>query len=560
MKQTGTTLSPIRWVWNISEKAKLWPLFQTIIRIAQGCIALLYAFFLGSVVDSAASGNISLFTRQFVLFAVLTALSIVFLLLNRYLAERSKNALDKVFRLRVFSQLLHRSYSQVSRTHTGEWMTRITSDTDIISKAVSQIIPETVGALVRVVGAMIALLQVVPQLTWILLPGGLLMATISYLFQKRLKRYHKDVQTTDGKTRSFMQEQLHSLLVIHAFTQEQFSTDMAGQQIDELNAARMRRHRFTLFCNGALGFAMITAQLLGIGFCGLGIIQGTMSYGTLSTVLYLVNMLETPLRTISGYVAQYYGMLASAERLMDIEAYQLDLTEVPLETDFIGPFYRHNLASFGLDTITFSYNDGEENVLDNFSLDIQKGEFIAFTGESGCGKSTTLKMLLALYPVNQGQLYLKTTTGLQQPLTSAWRGLFAYVPQGNQLISGTIRETLCFADPTLMKDETRIMHALKIACAEGFVKELPNGLDTLLGERGAGLSEGQMQRLALARAILSDRPVLLLDEATSALDTETEEQLLKNLRSMTDRTVLIITHREAVLKYCDKHVSFSSLS
>lgn len=557
MKQHIGNTSALKWVWHISGKAKVWPLLQTLVRIVQGCISLLYASFLGKVVDSAASGDKQLFTRQFILFAVLTASSIVFLLFNRYFAERSKNALDKAFRLRVFSQLLRRDYSQVSRTHTGEWMNRITSDTDVISKAVSQIVPETVGALVRVGGALIVLLQIVPQITWILIPGGVLMAGISYLFQKKLKRYHKDVQSADGSTRSFMQERLYSLLVIHAFTQEEASEAMADRQIDELNTARMRRHRFALFCNAALGFAMITAQLLGIGFCGLGILRGTISYGTLSTVLYLVNILETPLRTMSGYISQYYGMLASAERLMEIETYKADIAEDPITAETIGRYYAESLRSLGLDNVCFAYDDGEEHiVLKNFSLDIPKGAFIAFTGESGCGKSTTLKMLLDLYPLNSGCLYLCDTDDKRQPLTAAWRGLFAYVPQGNQLISGTIRETICFSDPALMTQDERIYRALKIACADGFIQELPHGLDTLLGERGAGLSEGQMQRLSIARAILSERPVLLLDEATSALDAPTEEQLLKNLRSMTDRTVLIITHREAVLDYCDKHIHF----
>ena len=195
-------------------------------------------------------------------------------------------------------------------------------------------------------------------------------------------------------------------------------------------------------------------------------------------------------------------------------------------------------------------------VLRNIDLQIRKGEFVAFTGPSGCGKSTVLKLLMCLYPLDDGKRFLTDTDGTEHELTAAWRSLFAYVPQGNQLMCGTIREVIAFGDPTSMANEQQLWNALDIACAD-FVAQLELGLDTPLGERGTGLSEGQMQRLAIARAILSDRPILLLDEATSALDQTTEQHLLENLRAMTDKTVILVTHRDAVLNTCEVCVKFS---
>lgn len=546
----------LQWLWRISGRAKLWVLLRTFVRIAQSLIALLYAHGLGRVIDAAAAGDRAFFTREMWLFALYTVGSILLLLVNRYLLELSKNLLDKQFRIRFFSQLLERDFSEISRVHNGEWMTRIISDGDLVGNGISQIFPEVVSMVVRVACVVIALQRIIPEVTLVILVGGLVMGGLSLLFRDRMKRYHKEVQKTDGALRSFLQERLYSLLVIHAFTQEESTVSGASKRYDALIANRMKRHMFLLFCNAALAGAMVTAQIAGVWVCGLGILKGIVGYGAVSTVLYLVNMLEAPLNSVASYVSMYYSTVASAERLMDVEGFRADMPAQPVADGEIRRYYGEDFAAFGLADAQFSYEDGEEAVLKHFSLEVEKGEFVAFLGASGCGKSTTLKLLMNLYPLSDGRVYRKDTDGSVHSLDASWRGLFAYVPQGNHLISGTIRESLTFGDPALMASEETLWEALKVACADGFVRELPEGLDSLLGERGSSLSEGQVQRLAVARALLSERPVLLLDEATSALDGPTEAQLLHNLRAMTDRTVLIITHREAALAICDKQIRF----
>lgn len=553
MRKDSTTL---KWIVRVSGKSLWWTVLLMMIRIVQGYACGQYAYALGRVVDSAAAGVYDGFWREFVLFVGLVVLTVTLHASGRYVLEKSKSVLDRTFRMHTFSQLLRREYAQITRVHTGEWMNRITSDASVVSAAVATIVPELIGAIVRMLVAMGSLLQVAPKVVYVLLPCGLIMIVFSFFVRKWLKKFHKMMQQADGKARSFIQERLYSMLVVRAFTQEEASERMGTEHMDNYVAARMRRFRFVNMSHTALSIAVNGAQVLGIGLCGWGILTGVMSYGTMSSTLYLINMMETPLATMSSYFAQYYSMLASAERLMEIEAYELDTVSAPVPAETIHPYYAERFDSLGLESACFAYDGEEDAVLQNFNLRIRKGEYVAFTGESGCGKSTTLKLLLALYPLNGGNAYLQDVDGSRQPLDATWRGLFAYVPQGNQLISGTIRQTVTFADPDLMKQEEKIYQALQIACADTFVKELPNGLDTVLGERGSGLSEGQMQRLSVARAILSERPVLLLDEATSALDAATEEQLLKNLRAMTDRTVLIITHREAALDICDKQIHF----
>ena len=193
-------------------------------------------------------------------------------------------------------------------------------------------------------------------------------------------------------------------------------------------------------------------------------------------------------------------------------------------------------------------------VLKNVDLEIEKGQCVAFTGHSGSGKSTVLKLLMSLYPLDSGERYLKTADEQKETLDARYTRLFAYVPQGNHLMKGSIREMVAFSDKEKMKDERELRQALEIACATEFVDTLPDGMDTMLGERGSGLSEGQMQRIAIARAVFSGNPILVLDEASSALDEATERKLIHNLRDMTDKTVLLVTHRPTMLEMCNRQI------
>ncbi len=555
-KKDGVVL---KWVFKVSGPALWWTVLFTVLRILQGASCIYYAYIMGQVINCAQYGLKDDFFKNLWLFIGLVIITLIFQASGRYLAEKSKSILEKSFRVHAFSELLQRDYARISRTHTGEWMNRITSDCNVVTQAVSTIVPEVAGMLVRMLGAFFALVQIVPNISLILIPSTILLGLCSYLLRRKLKNLHGKMQEADGQSRSFMQEQLSSLLVVRAFTQEGATSQKASERMGEYVKARMRRFHAVNFSYTCLSLILNGAQVLGIGICGWSILKGTMSYGTMSSVLYLINLMENPLTNISGYLSQYYSMLASAERLMEIEEYVSDMKAEPLSQEDIHSYYCQEFESVGFTDVSFAYAEDKENVvLDKLSMNIRKGEFVSFTGESGCGKSTAIKLLLSLYPLDSGCIYLRDIKGNEQPLDASWRRLFAYVPQGNQLISGTIREMLTFGDKELMKQEERLRSALEIACANSFVSELPDGLDTVLGERGSGLSEGQMQRLSVARAILSNRPILLLDEATSALDGPTEEQLLKNLRAMTERTVLIITHREAALAVCDKQIHFQN--
>ena len=556
-----------KWLYTVPGRKKWYIVALTLLQALIGGSGVLYALLLRGVVDAAVAGDKPGFRKFLILIIALSAAQIAMHAVVRWLTELSKSSFENVFKSRLTGTLLRKDYLRITAVHSGEWMNRLTNDTVVVANGYVDIIPGFVGMTVKLIAALIMIIVIEPLFAAILLPGGVVIALLAMLFRKTMKRLHKNVQEADGRLRIFLQERIASLLMLRSFgAEEQTQTD-AIAKMNAHKKERMRRNRFGNLCNIGFGAAMTGMYLLGVGWCGYGILVGTISFGTLTAIMSLVSQVQSPMANITGFLPRYYAVLASAERLMEAENFEADETEAkPLSE--ISDFYRDDFSAIGLRDVSFTYYPVSENaleiektdmpiVLENLSLEINKGEYAAFTGTSGCGKSTALKLLMCVMHPDAGSRYYTDRHGNSGELTSAHRRLFAYVPQGNYLMSGTIREIVSFADPQSAQDEERMRHALKIACADEFVSELDQGVDTLLGERGTGLSEGQMQRIAIARAIYSQSPILLLDEATSSLDAVTEKRLLENLRTMTDKTVVIVTHRPAALSICDRVLEFT---
>ncbi len=564
MKQERKAYAALLWMGRVAGKAKGYIGALLFIQALLGISGVGYAMLLRELVNAAVDREEGRFFMAAAYFGGLVALQIALRAVSRFFEEYARSTMENRFKTRLFDVLLKREYGAVTQVNSGEWMNRLTSDTVIVADGLTQILPGVVGMAVKLAGALAAILFLKPEFIYILLPGGMAVILFTYGFRKVLKKLHKRIQEADGTLRVFLQERLGSLMVVRAFAQEEAASRQAMELMGQHRAARMRRNHFSNFCNIGFGTAMHGAYVLGAVFCGYGILTGTMSYGNLMAILQLISQIQNPFANITGYLPQYYAMTASAERLMEAESFAEDYGGQALPEKGRCAFYQEEFLGLGMRDASFTYlppvsPKGEAPampvVLSGFQLEIGKGEYVAFTGPSGCGKSTALKLLMCLYPLDSGEYYLRTRQG-EQPFVSQWRSLFAYVPQGNQLMSGTIREIIAFGDQEKMRQEAALRRALQIACADGFVGELEQGLDTLLGERGAGISEGQMQRLAIARAVFSGRPILLLDEATSSLDEETEAKVLQNLQAMTDQTVVIVTHRPAALSICDKNVVF----
>ena len=277
------------------------------------------------------------------------------------------------------------------------------------------------------------------------------------------------------------------------------------------------------------------------------ILTGGMTYGDVTAMIQLVNQVQSPFASLPGIMPQYFSMIASAERLMEIDSIKEEnhINECPIDVD---KTYKE-LSEISFKNISFKYD--RDVIFDNTSLTVKKGDFVAITGISGIGKSTLLKLLLGVFNAQNGCITLKTTDG-EIAVDKNTRRLFSYVPQGNMVVSGTIRENLTFINDDVTEDE--IAQAVEVSCAKQFIDELPRGLETVIGEKGLGLSEGQIQRLAIARSLLSKAPILLLDEATSALDEKTEKQFLTNLRQLENMTCIIVSHKKAAIEICNKNI------
>ena len=539
------------WIFGVSGKLKLGVLLLVLLNSAISISAVVFALVLREAIDGAVSGNKMVFLKFVIILGLIMLGQIAARGVIRFLDEYVRSGMENVIKTRLYETILSRKYSAITAYHTGELLNRITNDAVVVADGFVQIIPGIIAMLVKLAGAAAVLFVLDYRFSVIFFAGGGLVLIFTTLFRRVMKKLHKDVQAADGVLRSYLSENLGSLMVLKTFGAERKSIDTSKQYMDKHRFMRMKRNRFSNICNVGFGLVMNGGYIFGLCWCSFGILHGSITYGTLSAVLQLVDQLWAPLANMTGYLPKFYGMLSSAERCMELETLEEEHVESQFSRDYCRELYK-DMTAIECKNITFRYED--DIILENADISIGKGELITIMGNSGAGKSTLLKLLLAIYEPEKGTLEIKTEKE-SYALTEKYRKMFAYVPQGNFLMSGNVTSAIASLDDTSADvDMDKVKAVAHIACADTFVEKLEHGYDTLIGERGMGISEGQAQRLAIARALFTDAPVLLLDEATSALDEQIEKKVLKNIRELTDKTVIIVSHRKAVLEVCDRCV------
>lgn len=539
------------WILGVSGKLKLGVLLLVLLNSAISISAVAFALVLREAIDGAVSGNKMVFLKFVIILGLIMVGQIAARGVIRFLDEYVRSGMENVIKTRLYETILSRKYSAITAFHTGELLNRITNDAVVVADGFVQIIPGIIAMLVKLAGAAAVLFVLDYRFSVIFFAGGGLVLIFTTLFRRVMKKLHKDVQAADGVLRSYLSENLGSLMVLKTFGAERKSIDTSKHYMDKHRFMRMKRNRFSNICNVGFGLVMNGGYIFGLCWCSFGILHGSITYGTLSAVLQLVDQLWAPLANMTGYLPKFYGMLSSAERCMELETLEEEHVESQFSRDYCRELYK-DMTAIECKNITFRYED--DIILENADIYIGKGELITIMGNSGAGKSTLLKLLLAIYEPEKGTLEIKTEKE-SYALTEKYRKMFAYVPQGNFLMSGNVTSAIASLDDTSADvDMDKVKAVAHIACADTFVEKLEHGYDTLIGERGMGISEGQAQRLAIARALYTDAPVLLLDEATSALDEQIEKKVLKNIRELTDKTVIIVSHRKAVLEVCDRCV------
>ena len=552
----------------------------------QAAVLVSFALACRAVIDQAVAGNVDgLLASAAVLAGVIIAQLVLRLAINstqeriraRFALELRKSMLDSIFAAR---------FGNILRFHSGELSNRMFSDVQVVSNGVATIIPSFVSMLMQLVFAIAVLALISPPMVALFAAAALLSFVLARTLRGRLKALHKTVQEKEGAVRVFLQEALEHQLVIRSFGAQPATSARADTLQEDHFTAQMRRRGYSIAANASFSFFFNALYAVALTWCAFELLHGAMSYGTLMAVLQLVARIQAPVSSLSGMLPQLYQTLASAERLMEVAELPHSEGCLPATAE---EFYQR-LSGVRMRDLAFSYDADEaegapapaggmgvspeeESVsLTCSNVFVPKGSFVVVEGPSGSGKSTLFKLLLGAYDADGFAYELSEGAATSAPAASdapagalsagapladalagattavssctaseVPPGAFAYVPQDNFLFAGSIRENVAFANPDAIDDQVK--RACEVACAWGFVEELPLGLDTMIGEHGQGLSQGQLQRLAIARAVCSGAPIMVLDEVTSALDDATEAAVLANIASLPGKMVFVAAHR-----------------
>lgn len=544
------SLNALKWIYKYTGKQLWWVVFLSILT---GAISLgfIWLALVSSEIIDIATGEI----ESNLWFAIFKIIFIIALqgglnILYCNILIRAIGKIDIKIKQGLFNCLINKKWTQINEYHSGELLNRFTSDVDIIINGVVTIVPSGIALGTRLIAGLAVLFTIEPKLTLIVSLFGILIGFASKIYSKHFKYLHKALQSANGVVRSFIQECIENVVVIKSYSNNNIvSLRLRNKQLDALKLMYKKQTVSNIADTGV--YILFTGGYYAALVWGaFKISAGSITFGMLTAFLQIVEQIKAPMRNMSGLVPAFYSMIASSERLIEIENLE---NETVSENALLATELYSKLQSINFENITFSYK--EDTILENASTVINKGEIVAIAGPSGIGKSTMMKLILSLIEPQEGKIYLKLQDNIL-PIDSSCRKLFAYVPQGNMILSGTIRENIAFCKADAKEEE--IINSAKLAMIWNFIETLPKGLDTIVGERGLGLSEGQIQRIAIARAFLCDAPILLLDEATSALDEYNEIGLIENIKSLKTKTCIIISHRNKTLEMCDRIIEFNN--
>lgn len=554
IKTKYSTLSIAKWLFNHSKGCHLQAFINGAIGIALVALGLTSVDLFRTITDIASgkhTGSIS--TYAIMLAAVFIAemlLHVAQTWVSAVLGVRTQNKMQKYF----FARLLRGQWNGVEKYHSGDILNRLFGDVSDIVHLMTEVIPQFVSITIQFLASFIYLYQMDSELALILIVVCPLFIVLSRLWFRKMRRIVRHIKDSNSALQSIIQECVQHKMVIKVLQREDSMVERLAKRQSVLHSQTKSRARFAILTKSLINIGFAGTYLFGFVWTLYQLQDGLITMGVLMAFTQLIHRIQRPLLDIVQLLPIFVNSFTSSERLMELE--RLPLEEIDKENADIKALVSSK-ASIGIsfkDT-TYRYTEKGRNVLHHFSHDFLPGSFTAILGETGTGKTTLIRLMLSLIQQQHGDvaLLVSGTDSATTVLTPSYRPLFSYIPQGNTLFSGTIRENLLMGNPNATTEQMK--EALHIAMAD-FVLDLPDGLSTMCSEHGGGLSEGQAQRIAIARAILHPCKILLLDEATSALDIQTEKKLLESLKThYSDVTIIFVTHRLAVVDFATDSIT-----
>ena len=546
-KSKYDTRTIVRWLWQAWRGNRLQATLNAVIGLLGVVVSLAQVGAVQHAIDvstPALQGHACNPHRIVIAVVIMALLMLAGLLLtiastwvSNILGIRAQNRMQQ----RMLDRILRTQWHGREKFHSGDVLNRLEFDVNNVVTFLTETIPDSLAVLAMFIGAfcyLFAMDAVLAIVTIAIIP---VFVAVSKIYVRQMRRLTSEVRSSDSKVQSLMQETIQHRMLIKTLESETPMTERLEQTQSVLRHKVVRRTVFSVFSNIILWLGFRLGYLIAFLWAALRMSHGSLTFGGMTAFLQLVSRIQGPARNLTKLVPQAVSVFTAAERLMELEEDPLDETGEPVRLE--AP------CGIRLEHVYYQYEDKDREILHDLSFDFPPASCTAILGETGAGKTTLIRILLALLSPQQGKATIYNNHHQETALTPLTRCNFAYVPQGNTLLSGTIRDNLRLGRLTATEEEMK--EALHKSCAD-FVFDLPDGLNTLCSEAGGGLSEGQAQRIAIARALLRQSSILVLDEATSALDPETERQLLNNILADRNTTVIFVTHRMAVIDYCDQ--------
>ena len=530
----------MKWLWSAWKGNQLQATLNALIGLGMVAVSLIQVWAMQRAIDVAAGareGNIFVATGIIAFFILCEfALSISSVWVKNILGVKAQNKMQQ----RMLDRILRSEWHGKEKRHSGDIINRLESDVNTVVNFLTETMPNTLSVLAMFFGAFFYLFSMDKFLAIAIVIMLPLFLGFSRIYIGQMRRLTRLVRDSDSKVQSVLQETVQNRMLIKTLESDDAMVDKLEDTQSELRQNVIKRTRFRLYTNFVINFGFAFGYLFAFLWAALRMLDHTLTFGGMTAFLQLVNRIQGPARNLTALIPSFVSVFTAAERLMELEENPLEEQGEPIEID--AP------CGIKLTDVSYAYDDADEYVINHLNYDFYPGSCTAILGETGAGKTTLIRLILALLHPTRGKVEIYNANKKNE-LSPRLRCNFVYVPQGNTLLSGTIRDNLRLGN--LNATDEDMYDALHEACAD-FVKDLPDGLETQCSESGGGLSEGQAQRITIARALLRNRNIMLFDEATSALDPETEKQLLKNILANHDKTVIFITHRPAVVDYCDQ--------